>query len=166
MIKWGFNWEELINAHSSTHLSTSISPHFHFPPPEGTDAAPHQGEFTWGLHRGLCKWPCGCTLQIPVSENSIPKVAKDTTLLGAGWALSLGKVRKPQKPGRKDLLGVNIAFSLKIKFSSLRFHRYFIDITVGIKPGSKLSSNWYGFVEKRGQCQDTYTTMNLVLSCN
>ena len=37
----------------------------------------------------------------------------------------LGKVRKPQKPGRKDLLGVNIAFSFKIKFSSLRFfHRY------------------------------------------
>ena len=54
---------------------------------------------------------------------------------GVGWACSLGKVRKAQKPGKKDLLGVNTAFSFKIEFCPLRF--FFIGILAGITPRSE-----------------------------
>lgn len=46
----------------------------------------------------------------------------------------MGEVRKAQKPGRRDLLGINIAFPLKTKFYSLRyFHRYYGRRKVRIK---------------------------------
>lgn len=59
----------------------------------------------------------------------------------------MGEVRKGQKPGRKDLLGVNIAFPLKIRVLPPQI--FFTDITAGIVSESKLSSKQYGFVEKR-----------------
>lgn len=152
MINWGFNWKELIIEFLLPQLR---------PPPPAFPAThlwgAHQGAFTWGLGRALCK---------PQSRRMVPRSCPGHNLYGptggpagGGWALSLEKVRKAQKPGRQDLLGVNTASPLKIKFCSLRL--FFIKRMAGTKPGSKLSSNWYGFVEKRGQRQESHTTMHL-----
>lgn len=123
---------------SLTHLITSTSPHLGFPPPGGTDAAPNG---LWGLGGGRggevslsrarqvvhCKPQSMRTASLGLYGTPPTKPPQVALWWGRGgggglrWALASSEVKKAQKPGRKDLLGVNIAFPLKIKFCPVIF---------------------------------------------
>lgn len=83
----------------------------------------------WGWGSGVSvQGRAGCTLQTPIYEKIIPGAARNTTYtsaqappLGTVPVLASSEVKTAQKPGRKDLLGVNTAFPLKIKFCPLMF---------------------------------------------
>lgn len=81
-----------------------------------------------GAVGSLSRARAGCTLQTPIYEKIIPGAARNTTYtsaqappLGTVPVLASSEVKTAQKPGRKDLLGVNTAFPLKIKFCPLMF---------------------------------------------